>query len=501
MHFINPIWLFSIAAIIIPVVIHLWNIRPAKVLKVGSIALIEASSRKRSRSFKLLDVLLLLLRCLFIILLAFLLAMPYLKKHDVANKSKGWLLIPEENFKEVYQKFKPKTDSLLKSGYELHYFNAGFPMVDIKKAVIDSNKNNSATISYWNLLRQLDQLIPPKLSVYLITPGTSTHFIGGKPKVSLKLNWQTYTPADSTDTWIQSAWFAANKDVHVIQGTSKPSGISYTSQVVSSGTEGNSAYAINASKGQATIGFKNGTQQPISIDTAALKIEVFAGNNSPDAGYMKAALETVSQFTQRNIVIKSYSNSTEHSDWLFWLSDKPLDNGIAARFANVLIYEPGKATTINSWISSGNIYAVSQGQPVIPLYKMVNVKTYAGDVVWHDGFGHPVLSCGANGSSKLYHFYSRFNPGWSDLVWNDNFPEMMLQLIIKKEAFDSKHDKRVIDVRQVQPIISTEASILNGNHITDNDLTKYFWLAAALLFLSERWLAYKTTAGKKEQVV
>jgi hypothetical protein len=41
---------------------------------VGSISLFSESSPKSSRSFKLLDILLLLLRCLLLTLLAFLLA-------------------------------------------------------------------------------------------------------------------------------------------------------------------------------------------------------------------------------------------------------------------------------------------------------------------------------------------------------------------------------------------------------------------------------------------
>lgn len=480
----------------------MWNIRPAKLLKVGSIALIEASSRKRSRSFKLLDVLLLLLRCLFIILLAFLLAMPYFKKQDSATKSKGWLLIPRENFKEVYGKFKTKTDSLLKSGYQLHYFNPGFNKVDIKQAVADTTGGSKGTTSYWNLLRELDGQIPEKLNIYLITPGTLTHFNGSKPGVSLKQTWQTYTPADSTDTWIQQAWFAGNKDVHVVQGTSKPSGIAYTNAVINSGTEGNSVYSINTSKGQADIAFKNGTQQPVAIDTAALKIEVFAGNNPLDAGYVKAALETVTQFTQRNIVTKAYSNSREKGDWLFWLSDKPLDKTIADRFANVLIYEPGKATAINSWVSTAGVYTVSQGQPVVPLSKSIILKSHPGEAVWHDGFGNPVLSRETKGPGDLYHFYSRFNPGWNDLVWNDNFPEMMLKLIVKdKTVFDPKHDRRIVDQKEIQPVIVDEGNVIDSTHITNSDLTKYFWLSAALIFLAERWLAYRTIAGKKEKTV
>jgi UDP-N-acetylglucosamine:LPS N-acetylglucosamine transferase len=57
---------FALAALSIPVIIHLWNIRPGKTLKVGSISLITEASKSTKRSFKLLDILLLIIRCLLL---------------------------------------------------------------------------------------------------------------------------------------------------------------------------------------------------------------------------------------------------------------------------------------------------------------------------------------------------------------------------------------------------------------------------------------------------
>src|SRR3954464_3767664 len=96
--FLNLIWLFAIAAVVIPVAIHLWNIRPGKVLKVGSISLIDPASRKSSRSFKLLDIPLFILRCLLLLALALLLSMPVWQKKLQAAKVKGWVLVPKESF-------------------------------------------------------------------------------------------------------------------------------------------------------------------------------------------------------------------------------------------------------------------------------------------------------------------------------------------------------------------------------------------------------------------
>ncbi len=229
---LNSIWLFALAALSIPVAIHLWNIRQGKTLKVGSISLITVSSQKRSRSLKLHDLLLLLLRCLLLALLAFVLTMPLWQRQINLSSIKGWVLIPRENLKESYQKFKPEIDSLMKAGFEFHYFDKGFQKAVINDVLADSktSKVDSAkSVSYWSLLQQLDNQIPSSLPVYLFTPNHISYFHGEKQQVALNLHWQTYAAADSTSTWIANAWLIKDDDnIQVVQGNSKPGGTYYT---------------------------------------------------------------------------------------------------------------------------------------------------------------------------------------------------------------------------------------------------------------------------------
>src|SRR3569833_1280239 len=138
MTFLHPIWFFALAATSIPVAIHLWNIRKGRTLKVGSIALITAASQKRSLSRRLNDVPLLLLRCLLLVLLAIILAMPLWSRSNDSSKINGWVLIPKEGVKEAYQKFRPEIDSLTKAGFEFHYFNKGFAKTDFNNALSDT---------------------------------------------------------------------------------------------------------------------------------------------------------------------------------------------------------------------------------------------------------------------------------------------------------------------------------------------------------------------------
>jgi hypothetical protein len=145
MHFLSPIWFFALAALSIPIVIHLWNIKPGKTLKVGSIMLISEASKTNRRSFKLVDILLFILRCLLLALLAFFLAAPVWQHFKTTKKVKGWMLLPKENVKESYQKFKPAVDSLTRAGYEFHYFESGFAKGDLTKILADTNRKDTTS--------------------------------------------------------------------------------------------------------------------------------------------------------------------------------------------------------------------------------------------------------------------------------------------------------------------------------------------------------------------
>jgi len=495
MGFLTSSWLFAIAAISIPVIIHLWNIKPGKTLKVGSIALIETSSRKRSRSLKLIDILLLMLRCLFLLLIAIVLSMPFFKQLPGKSNSKGWLLIPAENFREAYKKFKTTADSLLKAGYELHYFNSGFKNTTIEQALAGSGpdkvKNN---ISYWNLLRQLNERMPASFPVYLITPGSLNRFSGDRPRIALNLNWRTYIRGDSSVTWIEKAWFTEDKNVHVVVGTSEPSGTYFNAVNISSSVQQNSPYIIDVSDGKPVISIKNNNQTPVEIDTSSLNIDIFNNNSAPDGRYVSSALQAIAQFTQRPVIVKSFSRIETGSlkkDWLFWLSDKPVDQELLTRYRHILSYESGKTIALNSWLVSGDVNSVSQERQKIALYKSTNAGAPSGDVIWHDGFGNAILTKGSQG--HVYHFYSRFNPSWNDLVWSAQFPQNILALIAPEDGFLNKsiNDLRSLDINQMIPAKGSGINDSRLNDLQNTDITHYFWLLLTVIFFLERWLANK----------
>lgn len=483
MQFLNPIWFFALAAVSIPVIIHLWNIRPGKTLKVGSISLITEASKSTRRSFKLLDILLLILRCLLLALLVLLLAAPVRQKYTSAQKAKGWVLIPREIFKETYDKYKSTVDSLDKAGYEFHYFNKGFAKQELKTILADSSlKDTAISANYWSLVKQLENNVEDS-PVYLFTQNGIEHFKGSKPKVKLSaLHWQTYTAIDSVSRWIDRAFITNNGAIKVTIGNSTPSSTYFTTQTVQG--SGNNDVTINVQNGQPFVSLKN-INQSVAVDTSTLRIAIYTDKHQVDAGYLKAALSAAVDFMGRKSVIKEYGSSGQiptAQSWLFWLSEQPVKAGLLKSSKNIFQYEWGKVSDVNSWIDPGHI----------ALAKMVN-STSAYEAIWKDGFGKPVL--GLDGHT--WHFYSRFNPLWSDLVWIDDFPKLMLKLLLEgRPSQPNGHERRILNNQQLQPEIFAQPMPQPSYRTNEQaDLSKYFWLLLVLLFIAERILSHKSTSN------
>lgn len=498
MQFLNPLWLFGIAAISIPVIIHLWNIKPGKTLKVGSIALITAAAQKSSRSFKLNDIPLFLVRCLLLAILALLLAAPVWRQYLSSGKAKGWILIPKENINESYGKYKTSIDSLIKAGYEFHYLNKGFEKVNLNKILINKVLRDTFKVTnYWNLVAHLNNQLPATVPVYLFTPNQVRYFNGNKPSVSLNLHWQTYTPADSTSTWIEGAWFTNDNSIKVVKGSSKPSGIYFTNYMIKSAGDSNSPFMVNVKKGDPLISLKNSTQLPVAIDTSVLRIAIYSDKNAADIAYLKSALLAISSFTLRKIVIKQFNDSGKlpmGNDWLFWLSEKAIDKNSLQKTVRILSYEPGKVSNTTSWIKTNDPIALAgqNGKPA--LYKLIKNGALNRQSIWVDGYGNPVLSINKNGSVLAYHFYSRFNPVWNDMVWGDNFAKLLMKLVVYNSDYKivNINDRRVLDRRQLLPnIIWSAQNSSSEKKNVQTDLSHYLWLTLILLFLIERWMAHK----------
>jgi hypothetical protein len=467
---LQPIWLLAATGTIVPIVIHLWHVKQGKTLKVGSLAFLQQSSKQQSTSLKITDWLLLLIRCLLIILLALLLAKPQWQSTPKANTQKGWLVVAANQPLTIYHACKSVIDSLLANNYELHLLQKGFP----KFALADSNQLANDTLqaqAYWLLYQQL---MATSANGYVFTDRQAQHFAGTATAINKRFKWLSYSSKDPANTWLINAYTTFNDSVMVNIGSSRTSGTTISNTTV--------AFKNGVSEGVLlqgqNISLAAKPSDTIRIDTATQVMAIYAKEYIADAEYVKAALVAIKAYTKRKLQILVTSNEADlpkQMDWLFWLSDSPVSTTSKAN--NILAYQAGKTIVENTWLSHTDIGITKA------------ISNHTDLPIWQDGRGNYLLTVNEQNPNN-YKLYTHFNPSWNDLVWHQQFPSLLAELLYKEPMMDSQ-DKREIDANTLKPSIENDGA-LQKIPTTITDISQWIWLLAFVVLLAERWLSFTT---------
>ncbi|MBC6112766.1 BatA domain-containing protein [Pedobacter fastidiosus] len=453
MQLLYPIGLLALAGLIIPVIIHLWSVKQGKTLKIGSIALLGESATASSKSIKITDLLLFILRCLILILIAFVLAQPFIKKTSAGAKNSGWILMDKSQFYDIYKANRKTVDSLLNLGFELHNFDLGFDQFLLKDSLLKTKKFTE--LSYSSLFNQLNKQVPSGYSVYLFADHRLKNFDGNLPKPNFKLTWKETENTDTLKTWSTS--FLGK----IYEGKSTPKQTSYSA---------------------------NRTQNlPI------ISVLIYDPTGT-DSRYIMAGLSAISDFTKRKIEFKNWNTpAIKKADVGFWLSDQPINASNLSKLkdsASFLNYEKGKVVTENS-----NLLLDENRNQTVELKKRIAPNHLKGNTIWTDGFGQPILINEGNLKRNQFHFYSRFNPQWTDLVWNEQFVKALIPIVLgNQDAKDFGFEDHSLDQRIVDKTQFSESKIIksNGYNKTENKNIDYIiWSLAFVLLIIERILSFR----------
>jgi len=427
---LQPIWLFALAGLSIPVIIHLWNQRPGKTLRVGSVILVAENMVSHKKNVRLTELLLLLLRCLLLACIAMALAAPLWRKQE--NKTaKGWILMSRSKLITAYNHFKPEIDSLLHAGFEFHYFEEGFAKADFQKAI--QTQNDTFPVKpffYRGIIALLNEQADAKLPLYVFTDNYLRNFSGSRTVVSLNLHWFTYAP-----------------DTFVVQSA--------------------------------------------AADTGILRVTVYTAQTN-DGHYVKAALDAIQQFSKKNIITRLVNKVAEipaQQDWLFWLSDEAIPADKKA--THTLGYAEGKATQTASYILPAGHSSFDAVELYSSIIENDTATNYSS-VNWRDGFGHPLLTMEEKNNTSYYWLYTHIDPAWNELPWSNGFPQMLYELMYTdSNALATPTDKTIIDSSQLMPVTVNEKEAgLKPALFNETKLAGIFWLIAFILFFAERCLSF-----------
>lgn len=467
---LTPISLLAASAVIIPILIHLWNTRKGKTLKVGSIALLKETSRKPARSFQISNWPLLLLRCLLFILAAILLSKP-IWQDRASNNQSGWMLVAPHQLAEAYKDNRTLIDSMLPNGYELrNLYN-----IKEKLALEDTNNYRAADITgneiTWSYLKYVDAAVPADFPIYVFAEQSLQHFAGERPSVQLKLNWISLNCKTKTDTIVVDL-YKDNKGHYISTNLISSAYGNYYEDIVNNSS--------------------------VSRDTSgSINIAIYAAGNDADAKYIMAAVDAISAYTGRDIVI---NKAGVLNKVIFWLQDNAPDTAVLSTLAaggTLFRYDHTNIASMQVNAPSGRGMALLDGARPDQFYQYAT-GPLQGKALWTLSNGEPLLSLQSSGDKNTIYFRSRFNPQWTDMVWKESLSRFLLPIILP--SFEgNKIDLREISKEQALPAIANRkvnGTVGEGNFIHEKDLSFLLWLAIFFVFIAERLLVYRTTSRK-----
>ena len=485
--------MFASTAIIVPLVIHLWNTRRGKVLQVGSIVFLEESPRKKSSSLKLTEWLLLLLRCLLILILSLLLCRPVWRQSTSAGKG-GWLLMQRGNVKAGYKHFQKTVDSLLNAGFEFHYLDENFEVAAIKDALAEEDTTiKKQVVPVWPLLETIGNNIAAGKSLYVITDKNLNKIQGIRPSVNLHIQWLTYQADDSLVHEMEDAFLTTDNHIKVTSFYSEPLVSYYVAKELDNVAGKHDEVTVDNRKGLSIV---NDANRKMAVDTGFLKATIYSDRSTNDGKYITAVFQTLSGYSKRKIqlsVVHTRNEIKPHQDWLFWLSNDTLP--VQFDCPNLFIYATGTEQRTDSWIYTGDEGA--DNATLLSLWKRIKhepINNAAEEVLWQDGFGVPLLVKKHNDKRTIYTFFSHFDPSWNGLVWSDAFAGLMSRLFFNDTYnFPASIDKRIIDSGQLQVKTAKQTGFnKKAGYIVQKDVSAVCWFLAVIVFFIERWLSFKT---------
>lgn len=328
MQFINPIWLWALSGLVIPVGIHLLSRKEGKVIYIGSLRHLDESSTKQFKAIRLNEVRLLIIRCILIILTVLLLA-GLQWKHATTEEQK-WLVIEPGLQKD--KAIHALTDSLTVAGYETHYLAPGFP--------IEDDTTTHRTKNYWALLDQLKS--SQAQQVIIVSRSYVKDFTGERAILPSPVKWIT-VDADPKETTVMAARYKSDSAVvRIAKSNAQHTIYEYKTTAISPAQQ--TLYDTVSLTTTDTIHVTIAYDKSFQFDATILEASLKAIEHIP-AVKIKTAVKSTTDF--------QYSPA----DWMIWLSNKPFPYPDTCNIityknnpsANAILYRSGSQTPFQHW--------------------------------------------------------------------------------------------------------------------------------------------------------
>lgn len=311
MSFAHPSYLWALLGHLVPIAIHLWSKKEAKIIKIGSVQLLSESKSKQSSSIQLNEWWLLLLRIGIISLLVVLMAKPqwYSK---VSNKTLTYVVEPElaQQF-SFMSRFNELGDS-----QEIRLLRKGLPLKENEQEITAQN----VLPDYWALASEMDALHTDSIVVY--TKGFAKGLKGARPETKHHINWIVIDSALSK----KHPLLAYKKDdgLQLYTARSASDETKISSKTITLGED----YAHTSGGDSLAISKLNPEQKVPIVNQKTIEVSLYYSDSlKADKTYLEASLKALSIYLNREIKVVSQLDSEKvidkEADVIIWLNDKP----------------------------------------------------------------------------------------------------------------------------------------------------------------------------------
>lgn len=437
---LTPVWLFGLASLAVPVLLHLWSRRPAKLVQVGSLRHLAGPPGPRALGRRLEDLPLLLLRSS--VLAAVVLGLAGLAttigSAPPAVPRTVLLVWPEalSDSLAVYQ--LPVVDSARRNGRSLRLLAPGFP------ALNEPGAATRITGSTWTLLGRLADTLPPGSRVIVVGSPQAGALEARRPE---SLRSVEFLPiAFSPDSWSRLA-----------------------------------------------VPHPDEPRRLADWPATEHRLQVIA-NDSVGYEYLvteaawNAAIEAV---RPRNLAVgASRAEAAQLREIIIWLAHQSVSEEVLARVerGGVLVEfasgeplpaPPGRIASTTTALPDG------LGGSTVRLRKPLG----PGSPTLHDGHDMALLTTQRRGEGWHYRIGTRPGAEWSGLAETDALVE--LALLTVRQTATGWHDA---------PVHPRQAALGPRAAATDRSedrrmLTRAMLLLAGLLLVAERLVANRRAAG------
>lgn len=458
--FLRPAWLVALAALAIPLAIHLWNRRPRQTVRLGSLDFLAGRYATASwgRRFDELPLLLLRMTLLAIVAAALAdLAGPP-ETGDAAPQSPVVLVDPRLADDSLALFSNSAIDSLRRRGASFQLLSTDHPPISDRPNV---NRNFP---NLWASLIQFDQSTPLSSTVVVATIGLTRDWMGPRPslrnhyrvvRIDAASNVDTMTAAPNLmvrQTHIGSLIFREPLSIEARDPAAAPEGMG-----------------------------------PVTI--------VVDQDDDWEASAWRAAVEaiTLHLWDQKAVVLTRRPHSGIEDGrsipLVIWLSETEPDSiemdriaggGTMLRFPSRRIFEAAGNT-----VTGGLLTHLIPETIGISIRRVASVSMPADTPLLLDGFGTPIISEARIGSGRIWRFATRVDPIWSDLALPAVLPRVAG---VSLGVEDNPTWAGRVSARQLTPTPRP------GNGIGAPQRaawSPWLFLAAAIVMMVERVIAYR----------